>query len=608
MNTYLGRIIDFNGDKDVIALREKYNKVSFFEIISKERSETTYSSFLKWLFQEGGENSDMCSPVTMLLDVLVRRYEEQKDYIETILKNENVKRSIVTRNLKIQSIKVETEKAVSNLAQEIISDKNKNGVLKNEDLKKIAANSQDRIDLFIDCEIESENDIVSARRLQIILENKIDSMEGVKKQNDKTGVKDYDDDAWQTTRYFLGSKFYEGVDADGNQLDGKDVLQIFVYLTPLSSDELSNFGKLKKLQQEYDEDNKKSKKRKRVICADKHYVQINYQDIVDGILMPMLASSSLSVRSRFFLEEFLNQLIFPSLDGTVMRPSIAISQEYSQVLSNLWNRYKDLLIPAAIAASESDFWTIDDAYYDHQPRTELLDLLLEKGIQSPVIIDGKWKPNTHFTKIQELAKEQGLETCQVDLGLDEDSLFLLSSFWDKNKRLLTAWMNGMKAEDRKKVDGLLSQASKRDTTKYNIYYNNEIKNKQPYGKGLTAFTIVSLWVEEQKSLGIDVTIDELNKTFPLSSNPYYDKNQAFSHLFYEWKSDNSYIYDGKKGNKNQVVGNWDFDKNGRFNLKTTDSKTITMLKMWRKDALEKLIGDVKKKKLFKHMLNVTPAD
>jgi predicted hydrolase (HD superfamily) len=57
-----------------------------------------------------------------------------------------------------------------------------------------------------------------------------------------------------------------------------------------------------------------------------------------------------------------------------------------------------------------------------------------------------------------------------------------------------------------------------------------------------------------------------------------------------------------------VVGNWDFDKNGRFNLKTTDSKTITMLKMWRKDALEKLIGDVKKKKLFKHMLNVTPAD
>ena len=48
---YLDKIIEFNSDKALIALRERYNEPSFFEIISKQRSETTFSAFLKWLFQ-----------------------------------------------------------------------------------------------------------------------------------------------------------------------------------------------------------------------------------------------------------------------------------------------------------------------------------------------------------------------------------------------------------------------------------------------------------------------------------------------------------------------------------------------------------------------------
>lgn len=61
-NDYLKQIIDFNCDKEVIALREKFNKPSFFEIISKERSETTYSAFLKWLLQENSLNGETCTP------------------------------------------------------------------------------------------------------------------------------------------------------------------------------------------------------------------------------------------------------------------------------------------------------------------------------------------------------------------------------------------------------------------------------------------------------------------------------------------------------------------------------------------------------------------
>lgn len=50
-HSYLSQIIAFNSDKDVVVLREKFNRPSFFEIISKARSETTYSAFLKWLFE-----------------------------------------------------------------------------------------------------------------------------------------------------------------------------------------------------------------------------------------------------------------------------------------------------------------------------------------------------------------------------------------------------------------------------------------------------------------------------------------------------------------------------------------------------------------------------
>lgn len=191
-NDYLKQIIDFNGDKNVIALREKFNRPSFFEIISKERSETTYSAFLKWLFQQNNLDKDACAPLALLLDVLVRRSEEQKDYVDTVLSNEIVKRSIVTRTLNIQSVKVETEKYVSNLAQAIVDTPNKIvGELYEYDLKKIAAKSKDRIDLFVDCEIDCED--LKVKHLQIVVENKIDSVEGGRKSEKNTiGIERYD--------------------------------------------------------------------------------------------------------------------------------------------------------------------------------------------------------------------------------------------------------------------------------------------------------------------------------------------------------------------------------------------------------------------------------
>lgn len=191
-NQYLSEIIAFNSDKRVVALREKFNKASFFEIISKERSETTYSAFLRWLFSDNGSDDGTCSPLAFLLDILVRRSEEQQPGADTILKNLDVKKSIVTRQLSLDAIKVDTEVPVSVLAQAIVDEKVRvEGALPVDQLKKVAAKSQDRIDLFIECSIKAAE--LKAQKLQIIIENKIDSSEGGKKVNKITGAPAYDD-------------------------------------------------------------------------------------------------------------------------------------------------------------------------------------------------------------------------------------------------------------------------------------------------------------------------------------------------------------------------------------------------------------------------------
>ena len=571
---YLAEIISFNSDKRVVALREKFNKASFFEIISKERSETTYSAFLRWLFSDIGSDDGTCSPLAFLLDILVRRSEEKPPVVDTILKDMDIKKSIVTRQLSLDTVKVDTEVPVSVLAQAIINEGIRvEGALPVDQLKKVAAKSQDRIDLFIECDIRASE--LKAKKLQIIIENKIDSSEGGKKVNKITGVPAYDD-ASQTTRYYLGSKFSSVVFGAGTKdvIDGLETIQLYVYLTPdLPHD---NAG------------------------IDNHFIQINYQDLVDGIIMPMLASSNLSSRRRFFLEEFLNQLVYPSLNGKIMRPSIAIGKEHSEELSNVWNKHQPLLTDAAIAAAESNLWKVGDTYYDHQPRTEVLSQLLEKGVQDPDIVDGQWKQGIWYKKIQQIAKRNGIETDSVSLNVNDDCKNLLVSFWDTNRRLLTAVINGMKPEDRQKVEALLQEVSKRDTTKYNVYYQDKRLNRVALGKAGTVLCIIKQWALLQSK----VTLQTLRATFPLSYNPYYAAGQWYEHLFY---AKGNCTYDGPKGDGSVPTSKWDIDAS-KYSIDTDDGPVI-FLKMWRKDGLEHFIEEVQKAGLFPEgSLNVVPVN
>ena len=235
--TYLDKIIEFNSDESLIDLRERYNEPSFFEIISKQRSETTFSAFLSWLLQGNSTMFGHNAPIMMLLDTLVRKCGEQKGAENLI--DDGLKKNIVTRKMKMMSLKVDTEKAICELAEMAMH----NGYFETSDMRKIVLGCQDRVDIYIegDAVVNDEK-----KKLQIIIENKIDSKEGGAKVNKKFDLDEYTN-ASQTKRYYIGSHWKN---------DG--VYQIYVYLTPHSLSSSDNI--------------------------DEHFIRLSYQDILDDII------------------------------------------------------------------------------------------------------------------------------------------------------------------------------------------------------------------------------------------------------------------------------------------------------------------------------------
>ena len=622
---YLQKIIEFNSDKDIIALREKYKEPTFFEIISKQRSETTYSSFLKWMFQSSSTDLGTVSPILLLLDVLVS--QDNKGLIDDAFK-----RDIITRNIKINNIEVETEKSVSVLASELSS----NGIkdlaeLNKDEIKNIIAKCQDRIDIFICCNIELGGE---TKKLQIIIENKIDSSQGGYKDTNKIGVDKYIN-ASQTDRYYI---------ATANKED-ESLYQLYVYLLPKTSDFTkeriaSNINVLRSKFEKETGQTKKGKLENQLIQLEQlqvneNFIEIYYQDIVDGIVSPMLASSTLSTRERFFLEELKTELTFPSLESNNVRNSIANSDEYAVKFSDLWIEYKKLIIDAAIATSESEIWWIDDNYYNYQPKVELISKCLDvnesKVKEQDWINEGSenekckerlkrdksiyyFNRSCWYSKLEIIANELKVKTGSTKsfdsiIGANNTINELLKSFWDSNKRFLLAFMNGLKEEDHNKIKCLTEEVSKRDTTKYKIYFGEECLNdlwldKKPANNAETAWLIIKAWAEKVK--GGNVSITDLRDMFTSeNSNTYYKSGKWLKHLFYDFSPEGNYKADGDENDGVQIqAGGWDFydaAKNGdeRFLIDTKDSKKVIMLKMWRKDGLQKLIKLVTDSKYFK---------
>lgn len=285
---YASIMLQFNNDPDFIKLRDRYATKSFLEIMSTDRSETRHSSFLAWLL-EGKDFpvKEQDHPIIHLLDILIRRESEQsstEQFTEKLVSDE-IKNMVLSRNIKsIQIHEVSTEKPVNKVSN---------------------IPSQDRLDIYIRCTIEPKKIEPKKEKekaeIEFIIENKVGSKEnGPKVSGSKDSgpneKKDFPNEyskyleITQTERYYYACND-EAID------ERKNREKIFIYLTPISDAELSDFDNLG--------EDQKSK--------DKHFININYQDILDNIIEPLLSAEDISTRIHTLLEEYVLSLSLPAL-------------------------------------------------------------------------------------------------------------------------------------------------------------------------------------------------------------------------------------------------------------------------------------------------------
>ena len=560
------KIITFNNDSKLLSLREKYSEASFFEIISKERSETTFSAFLRWLFQGDFTKLSFSSPVVMLLDILASKANVQS-------LSEDLKAALITRKFHVKSVQVEAEKNVKELASEVIE----SGELKKEDMLLIASNCQDRIDIFIECACDYDG---KESKIQILIENKVDSTEGGKK-NERINLPEDYKKSNQTQRYYIGTH---------SKSECNNLYQFYVYLTP-----------------------------EKTIIEDLNdkFIHITYQDILDKIIIPILNSSSVSTRSRFFLEEFKNELTFPNPEGDAIHPAIATDFSTQKELGKIFENYKDLIIQSIIATASSNFWYIKkiDSYFDRQPKEELLECYFEDKKSefeksswiSSEDIAGNFKTfkvqGWYYNSRQQYPKLQRIVNDGYLYEVDDDVKSLLIAFWGENKKIIRAVIDNISQKG--KIQCLVDSISRRDNIrlKYNIYYDGQkLNGDKPLNNAETAFAIIKQYICTHQ-----VTLKELNKTFsPEKVNTYYiAKNGWLNQLFYQYSEGGTY-----KTQNGALVSTkddkWDFFQDDKHYLELSDSKSI-MLKMWRTNDLNRLIEYVQTLKDFGDKVKVIIA-
>lgn len=89
---------------------------------------------------------------------------------------------------------------------------------------------------------------------------------------------------------------------------GESAYSLFVYLTPLTTRDLNDYASLSQ--------NAKPD------CDS--YISINYQDILDGIIEPLLADEKLDLRNSVLLKDYVNCLELPALSDDISNKDMSI--------------------------------------------------------------------------------------------------------------------------------------------------------------------------------------------------------------------------------------------------------------------------------------------
>ena len=295
------------------ALTEYINKNNLFQTIGKERSELVHSKFIANLIAGTYFRSGHSESTAMhFLDILLKRSAMQKTEcdIKKLNKGSQLEDGILTRKSGISTIEYKTEHTLSKyiednkLPEDCIERQFEEYKKDRTQFNKLVDNiKKSRLDIYIKMKVGKATEYDKGRTVEIFIENKVECKRNDFKFDDGTIVK-------QTEKYYKVCSKSEG------KGQGNRPLQLFVYLSPVSQRELDNTK---------DTD------------VDEHFIQINYQDILNLVIEPLLADTSLTEVQRMRLTDYVNCLELPSLSdeedaSNVKDLSIMATSEYEKNL------------------------------------------------------------------------------------------------------------------------------------------------------------------------------------------------------------------------------------------------------------------------------------
>lgn len=354
------------------------SRANIFDTIKKSRNEMVHSRMVAELI--AGRYFDVSRKQTLIhfFDIIIKRAQQQGKLNGL----DNFKSAVLTRSLKIDSVKKKLEYPIKTYQKK----KYKNNNNKNNDYK-----GSERLDIFLD--IILEKTLQKKREIEIIIENKVLSHESDN----------------QTNIYFKNCK-----------KDLRSCFQFFVFITPLASYELDDY---KNLNTDYKPQNE-------------NFIQICYQDILDYVISP-LVNENMSARDRVILEEYVNCLELPAMPNekddnginiTNRELSImAVSQKEKMLLKDFWDDpdNKQLLNVVQAVIREKALYTYNDKYYTiDQLLPKFLKNYIEKNKKSEqhILVEpfkdiiGKQRSGTPFLVYREQQQYFDCEKKKIQLN------------------------------------------------------------------------------------------------------------------------------------------------------------------------------------------------
>ena len=348
------KIAKFNRCQLVTKFIQLQEAASILEIIGVERKEVRHSKFLKWMFSERTLNvATPDSPVMHLLDKYIERMGDANPYRIT----DKIINAIQTRSVIARNISAETGHATRGVTYNAMGGS---------------------IDLLLRGEFANAKGETVAP-FSIVIENKVDTVE-------------HDD---QTMKYFC---YMTGTMVDGanfsaykSPLHQDDEYVFFVYLSPSTEDEMNS---------PLD-----------IACSD-HFVHISYQDVLDGVIMPLLQRDNLSTITHGNLNQYVTSLgkVTQSKSPQATRV-MAIPYDTQESAVQVWDKHSQL-ITEALQAKRKKVWaeTYDKilAEFWENHNTLFSTLLCIVSGYHPDVAVRKYATSLYYSSLESKAK------CTVD--------------------------------------------------------------------------------------------------------------------------------------------------------------------------------------------------